>query len=431
MSERKPKSARAKSSKREAARVFQLDKFWLAEENGVWYRHWYESGSGKTRRRSTGCRDLEEAKLALAKLVLTEPPDKPLSAEQVTITSVKQFYFRHHADKIRSKEGAERAFSLLSDHMKTLDIEGAPKVADFGLARQHAFMNWLRTKHGHSCKTISTYLDYIKAGMTFAAKPIIIVDHTGTEREVKLLEVPPAIVSGEVSVSKVTGAPRSQPRSWIPEDAELARLFDNIGHEHVFRYCIIALNTWARPEAILELEVSKQVDFERGLVHLNPIGRPQNKKIRPTIRLTNNLRAWLKHWNLDRPICRKNGSPVDFVGNRTLASAGTKAKMSGKMTRYAFRHYMATRVRRVEGILVSREERAAWMGHVDPDFRTTEHWYESLDPDYLLAPMKATDAIMTKIDTLAKRSLVAPNVHASGLMVVSNHPEPDRKADAS
>lgn len=348
----------------------------------------------------------------------------------MTLAAVRKFYFDHHASKIRSTATAKRAWSLLAQYMRSVGLEGAPRVADFGLARQHAFMKWCRQKD-LSCKSIATYLDYIKAGLKFAAAPRIVVDKSGEEREVQLLRIAPSVASGEGVVSQVTGAPRSQPRAWIPTDAELAAIIDAIEHEHVFRYVIMALNTWARPEAILDLSVQQQVNFEQGLLDLNPPGRPQNKKVRPLIRLTNNLRGWLLHWNLDYPIALANGRRVAHIDNRTLVKAAKRAGVDGPMNRYVLRHYMATRIRRVDGVPVPREERAAWMGHVDPEFRTTEHWYESMDPDYLLAPMQATDAIMTRLGTMMKREMSAPGVHQSGLMVVSNPVEPSRKVDAS
>ena len=46
------------------------------------------------------------------------------------------------------------------------------------------------------------------------------------------------------------------------------------GHEATFRCAIMSLNTWARPDAVLELSVKAQVNFQRGLVNLNPRGRP-------------------------------------------------------------------------------------------------------------------------------------------------------------
>src|SRR5439155_10155079 len=77
-------------------------------------------------------------------------------------------------------------------------------------------------------------------------------------------------------------------------------------HENLFRYVVIALNTWARPSAILELSIAAQVDFKAGLVRLNPPGRKQTKKVRPAIPLTDNLRGWLEDWNIDHPIHRNN-----------------------------------------------------------------------------------------------------------------------------
>src|SRR5262249_39251809 len=154
-------------------------------------------------------------------------------------------------------------------------------------------------------------------------------------------------------------------RDWIPSDAELAGIIDGLPedkeHEAAFRYVIMALNTWARPEAILELSVKRQVSFESGLVHLNPPGRPQvPNKQRPTISLTDNLRGWLLHWNLDFPLVYFDRR-VMRVDSRTLKKAAKAAGIDTTFVhRYMLRHYMATRVRKVDGIPVSREERAKW-----------------------------------------------------------------------
>jgi hypothetical protein len=82
------------------------------------------------------------------------------------------------------------------------------------------------------------------------------------------------------------------------------------------------------------------------------------------------------------------------------------------------RHYMATRMRRVEGISVPREQRAQWMGHEDPKHKQTQ-WYESFDPDYLEEAMRATDAIMLALDKICRRrSLFAPIVPDTKFTVV-------------
>ena len=70
------------------------------------------------------------------------------------------------------------------------------------------------------------------------------------------------------------------PRDWLPTYEEFGRFIDGLGsrQEPVFRFIIIALNTWARPEAITDLRVQDQIDFRNGLVDLNPPGRRQTDK---------------------------------------------------------------------------------------------------------------------------------------------------------
>src|SRR5262249_22304431 len=153
--------------------------------------------------------------------------------------------------------------------------------------------------------------------------------------------------------------------------------------EHIFRYVIIALNTWARPEAIMDLNVEKQVDFSHGLVYMNPPGRRQNKKVRPAIRLTENLKGWLLHWNLTKPIVRRD-EIVREINPKTFETIAKRAGLP-ELTRYTLRRFMRTRVRRLpEHIKPSREDCATWMGHTDPEFRTTEKHYELFDPCYLI-----------------------------------------------
>lgn len=169
----------------------------------------------------------------------------------------------------------------------------------------------------------------------------------------------------------------------------------------------------------MELSVKRQVDFQNGLVSLNQDGRAQNNKFRPDILLTDNLRGWLLHWNLDFPLVYF-GRRAMHVSARTLKKAAKAGSVDTKgVNRYMLRHYMATRVRKVAGIPVSREERSKWLGHKDPKHGMTE-WYESFDPDYLLSAARATDAIMRRLDQLTKRALWSPiAIAGTGLTVVT------------
>ena len=90
---------------------------------------------------------------------------------------------------------------------------------------------------------------------------------------------------------------------------------------------MMGLNTWARPEAIMDVRVCAQVNVDYGLLDLNPPGRRYADKWRPVIRLTDNLRCWLEHWGQDAPMMW-NGLPIQSVkqtGQRHAFSCGLPA----------------------------------------------------------------------------------------------------------
>ena len=70
-------------------------------------------------------------------------------------------------------------------------------------------------------------------------------------------------------ISKLTGKPMPKARDWLPTWEQMARFIDTIPvpvHEkdkrhsdNLFRFVVVALNTWSRPAALLELAVSQQV----------------------------------------------------------------------------------------------------------------------------------------------------------------------------
>lgn len=329
-------------------------------------------------------------------------------------------YLDTHGATIRSENAARRACALCLEYLTAVTGSAAATVADFSLPRQHAFMRWLREKR-LSAKTIASYLGTIKAAANLGARPTIIIDSTGKEREAKFLTAPIFVDASEKTVCKVTGAPASKPRDYLPTFEIMAKFLDAIPddpeHEHVFRYTIIALNTWARPEAIIKADFNKQADFETGLLDLNQPGRAQTNKYRPIIRLTANLRGWLLHWDDGRPL-RYFGRPVDHIDLRTLKKIARPAG-ADRLTFYTLRHFMNTRAMGVpKAIKPDREERAMWMGHHDPHFGQTAH-YERFDPSYLQGCLAATDAIMTKLDGLTTRALFAPGtVSGTGLTVI-------------
>lgn len=436
--------------------LFELGEYWIDRVDGSTnlYRFWYDRKRGDIRRRSLKTSDLGAAKLKLATIVGTGKKDDTRSSDDVMLVAALTHYFTTHSDRLPSAKAARRAGKLIMDFMTgPAGFKANVKVAVFTKAMQQAFCEWSTTEHGHSVKYMSRNLSVVSAAFQHAASDVLTKGPDGELREVRLLSAAPEVYYEPKWISKVTDLPEGGPREYVPTYEDLASLLDYPAGEMVQRYDILALNTWARPEAILDLRLAKQVHFEHGLVELNPPGRRQNKKRRPLIRLTQNLRAWLEAWGDDAPLCRpvldEKGRIVEWepiagikaqfmrrtfawmLGRSGLTEEAIKdlerekrqgrpeafwraieaAEAAGirRITQVTYRHFMATRIRGLEEIKVDREQREMWLGHVEGD---TTSWYESHDPEYLRACADGTDLIISKLDAFTRRPLVPASLKA-------------------
>lgn len=375
---------------------FEYRGQWIGQEPGRagWYRYWYDDRRRKTARRALQAETLERAKDELVE-ILGAAPAPARAASQVLLSDVLNHYTDHKYPQ------ATRAAQLVLLAME--EIVKYPKVGDLTRTAQRRIWTHIRDTTGITPKSISTYMIALRAAVNFAAKPqIVTIDDE--EVEVQLLNEKVSVFCNEQEIADHIGAQTSRARDFLPTFKQVATWIDAIEEEADFRYAVIALNTWARNSAIFDLRVERQVDFEYGLVDLNPPGRRQTKKRRPVIRLTDNLRAWLMHWNEDRPIKQYQ----DIVEKR-LNRIG-RAKGMPDFVCYTLRHFMATQCRRTS-VGVSREQRSQWIGHTVKDGSSTTDWYEKFDPDYLESVAKATDEIIGMIDAhTKKRKLSAPTV---------------------
>ena len=325
---------------------------------------------------------------------------------------VIKHYWKTHSDTTPGAKQAHRAGKLLVEWLLDVIEKPSAKVADFSKAWQHLFIKWLSEEKNHAVATISREMSIIAAAINHAVKRFIALDD-GEMREVQLLKNAVPVIYKQEEISRITSKPVGKPRQWVPSFEQLSLFIDSIGkqkadgawdetRENLFRYVVCALNTWARPEAILELHVPTQVDFINGIVRLNPPDRRQTKKVRPTIPLTDNLAAWLKEWGTERPIHR-NGIALKSV--KKVFKFHALSLGMPQFTPYALRHFMATNVRRMEGCNVTREQRQEWLGHKPQD---TTSMYEHWDIEWLREAKVATDKIMLRVNALLKTRTVFP-----------------------
>ena len=409
-------------------RLFEYRGQWIGEEPGRvgFYRYWYDQRTRKVKRRALEAQNIEEAKEELIDILGSAGASRG-APEAVSLADVMAHYLEHKAEPKgpRAASAARRAAELALEAAETFSSH--PTVAHLTRLNQQRMWAYMSSEHGLSPKSITTYMISVRAAVNFAAIPQIVA--VGDEKqEVQLLTSATPVFCNQSEIADHVGGEMSRPRDYIPTFEDLGRWIDRIQHEDDFRYVIIALNTAARNEAIFDLRVDGQVDFNSGTIDLNPPGRRQTKKRRPVIRLTTGLAAWLDHWGDDRPIRQyqdtvekrlnamgKDLQPRDQDG-RLLAPLSMP-----DMTCYTLRHFIATNMRRA-GIEVSREQRSKWLGHVVAEGSRTTDWYEKFDPDYLEDPMRATEMIIQKLQNHTHKSLLAPTMHSQGtLRVVSGH----------
>jgi integrase len=151
---------------------------------------------------------------------------------------------------------------------------------------------------------------------------------------------------------------------------------------HIFVFAMIALNTLARPQAVLDLSPA-QVNLEGRFIELNPKGRRQTKKYRPTVPITDTLMPFLRNSGVKRFVMW-SGNPIKSV-KKTFARTVREAGLPSEITPYSLRHTMATELRQrgvppweVEGLL----------GHRRPG--VTEK-YAHFQPGYLTKGREAID----------------------------------------
>jgi integrase len=346
--------------------------FWLAHVKGspFLYIHWYDPGSGRTRRRSTGEQDHRKAQIVLAEHILKH--QRPLDAEPEEMRMA--VVLADYLEWIILRPSGHQA-CIAASHFEA--FFGAAFVSDLTLDRQEAYIA-ARRSAGIADSTISRELSVLRAALNRAYK-------RGVLR----------------SAPFIMDLPKAEPRDrWLRSD-EVARLLDCFRSPHLRLFTLLALHTAARPGAVLGLKWS-QVDFEGRVIHLNPPGRLQGSKRRPSVPMTDTLYAVLRE-----ALGRARSEHVIEYHGRAIASVkksfvrAAKAAGLSDVTQNTLRHTAATRMAQAG---VPMWEVAGMMGHSTS--RMTEKVYAKHHPDYMTRAASALDSAFGEISFRANNAQV-------------------------
>lgn len=349
---------------------FRLGDYWLSQQSRspAWCRTWYDSEKRQTRRASLATTDFEEAKAALTEwFVLNHRKEQEKPAE-ADLATVLLRYWEDHARNVASAPSIRAHLAHWTGFFRESSVAEATSFQAINDLKKH-----LR-KRGLSTSGVNHVLASGKAAFQLAWK------------RGELAFVPP-IEKDKVGEQEPMGRPLN-----VDECRRLLVEADRPASAHLHRLILLGLGTAARPGALLELTLS-QMDIERRLIHLNPPGREQNKKYRPTVKMPARIAAMLAEdaaRPADASVIHYRGQPVQKV-KTAWRKLRARCDLDDEVNTYSFRHTIARHLR-AEG--VPAWEVAAQLGH---KIAGTTDRYAPFSPDYLRNAIEAIDGFLDEV----------------------------------
>ncbi|MBP2564545.1 integrase [Agrobacterium tumefaciens] len=338
-----------------ARKEYRVGDYWLGQRAGspAWYRCFYEEKDKRTKRVSLGTDDFETAKVKLDEWYLEQRmrTAQNLPAADVTLKEVFDDYLDRHAIKLRSYASTK----IVLRYWQEFYGDNATVEELRNIRKQEEFRELLLAKN-LKVSSVNRVLEAGRSAINRAYKRNVL-----------------AAVPFIQSLPREESPPKGRPLSV----AEIRLLYTHAA-DHIRLFLILMLGTGARNEAICHL-TWEQIDFEEGLIYLNPQGRKQTSKRRATVKLVPFVREVLAPMDKSTPfVIMWRGAGIDKAINGIRKAVG-RAEMDRKVTAYSCRHTVARWLRK-EG--VSPWEVGSQLGHKMPSYNITEI-YASASPDYL------------------------------------------------
>ena len=360
---------------------FQIGDYYLSKRTRSPFHQatWYDKESGQTRRVSLGTADFQEAQLKLAKFVTTHAVYKHEQVAEMPIPTLLLRYWHDHGSKIASKDQAQSGLNYWNDYWKEA------VVADLTPNHQRAFIKSLKDR-GFKNSYVSRIMSVGRAALNHGYK------------EQMIASVPFIFDIADRSDEK---------EGYVLEPDQLSKLLlaaQSPPHLHTF--CMISLNTMARPDAVLDLRPS-QVNFAGGFIELNPKGRVQTKKYRPIVPIPKTILPYIQSVEVDRFVNYRGKSVASIT--KSFNQAVKRAGLPREITPYSLRHTMSTLLgqRNVPNMQID-----TMLGH---SIEGTKKNYIHFKPDYLIEAKQAIENYLSKLGVTETHILpasVPPTCHS-------------------
>jgi len=351
-------------------------RFFLKQRGkaGTWYICWYEHR--QTRCISTGETDGDEARRRLLEHALRAT--RPIEKSDAPLAVALQSYYVSYAKNLPSVD------AHLAAQRDALEVWGDVNVGELERDKQLELVAALRER-GLSDWTIDSRLNRIWAAMNWfrrGNKDLIVPAQITAQEWKPLLTDRDRTFSLEELAALFNAAADQAP------DARYTR-------EHWWRFLVLAIGTASREAALREL-TWQQVDLRIGRIHLNPAGRRQTKKRRPTVPIAPTLAAELASWKRDgEHVITYYGKPLATREFFDLLAERAGVKGGPNVIRHTVRTWLAE-------YGVPDSEADVFMGH-KPEGSATGKRYIHRRPEYLRGVTEGVEALYSALSERVTR----------------------------
>lgn len=350
----------------------RIGKFFLKPrgKGRVFYVCWYDPATRQTDGLTTGTGDLRAAELKLAEHAIRH--ERPVDEPDLALVSVLNTYWLdrgHHLPSASSHRDAMRDAILEWPDKNCHDLK--PPL-------QRAFIAKLRARGladstiDRRLRSIWTAINYAKDNGELRSAPSLI----GHEDWKPVLRARTTVLTLEELAQLLNEAGAK------PEDQRYSR-------EHWWRWLILAIGTGARGMAICELAKNQIVG---DTVQLNPPGRRQTKKRRPTIPMAPTVAAWVQDWGPGYLVTYYDSPLATLEFFDTMREAAGIPHASPHVVRHTVATWLAS-----QG--VPKWDRHEFMGWKEQG-STTAAGYEHFDPMHMRAAAMAIERLFEALAPL-------------------------------
>ena len=271
-------------------------------------------------------------------------------------------------------------------------------------------------------KQLAAYVERLfnvmRSAFNAACEVKIRIDAVGNNIEAAILSHAPKVVWKREKIARELKIPTEKRKPRLLSIEEMGLLLDHLQAPHLFRFAIIELCTWVRPQAVIDLDPKKQVDWSNGSIDFKPEGWVPSNKRRPNQPLSECLAGWLNAWEREDAAGRakdvaagrepRPDALIVYKRQRVATVKRAIRRISADLgligfSQYGFRHFMADQVKKL--FRIPRELRSRWLGHVVKDGSPTTTHYERDDPHELTDVALAVDCIMALLQEHSTRPL--------------------------